>query len=138
MRVVSLPATSSASRKIEQLVAVERPAVDLGADEDRHDVVAGTRLLRLDVLHEVDEELTGRLRGRLGGLSVASIVASDQRRKSAAVAVGDPEQLRDHHQRERRGDEVDEVEHAGVGRAIEHARARARGCAARGSRSRAV
>ena len=46
------------------------------------------------------------------------------------VAVGDAEQLRDHHQRERRGDQVDEVEHAAsraCGRAPSRASSRMRG-----------
>ena len=104
----------------QELVAVERPAVDLGADEERHDVVAGIRLLRRDVLHEIHEQLAGRLRGRFGRLVGRLDGRVGPAPEVGPVAVGDAEQLGDHHQRERRGDEVDEVERAGIRRAIEH------------------
>ena len=42
--------------------------------------------------------------------SVATIVASDQRRKSARVDVGHAEQLADHEHRQRRGQHVDQVD----------------------------
>ena len=106
----------------EELVGRQRPAVDLGAHEQRHEVVAGIAPASPRGAREEGVQLDDRaerLLGRpVGGLDRRVGPAAEV----AAVAVGDAEQLGDHEHRERRRELVDGVDLDAGGRPFEDAR----------------
>ena len=135
-RVVSLPATDSSTKNAADLGVGEPLAVDLGLHEGRHQVVAGVLFA---VRRELGRELGqrpqrlaehldrrgGRRRTRGPATDTSTSAAETTRSRSASRHA---DHVRDRHQRQPLGDQLDEVAAAGRRGLLDDLLARSRGC----------
>ena len=133
VRVVSLPATRSVEHEHVDVVVRHRLAVDGAVGQHRHEVVLRLRVAGLTIASMYTNSSAARARASSVKSLAASIMASDQRRKSARSDRGHADELGDHHQRQRHGEGLDGVDDLAGRQLVEAARRR---CRARGPRGR--
>ena len=96
--------------KHEQLLLAERASPDLAADEQGDQILARSGPLGPDVLDDESRQLTERGHGLVGRQVGRFDGGVRPTAKVLPIRLVDPEELRDHDERERRGESGDEVD----------------------------